>query len=170
MKKSIVSLIVLLVLASTTLVNGQSYRINKLKYDHRDYIPENSDAYNPVVSGLCSVLVPGLGQMISGEVGRGAAFLGGSIGCGVLYGVGYAQLINGNSAGVGTMLLGMGAMFGVSIWSIVDAVKVAKVNNMYIRDLRNTSSLELEFSPYVSQVNINNQIVSPIGLTMRVIF
>lgn len=162
-------------------MNSQSYKLNKYKFDSHLYVPEFGDAYNPTVSGLCSFFVPGLGQMICGETGRGVAFLGGYIGCFVVAEAGAIQITsnlgyngygyNGNpNAGVGTMLLGLGGMAFVGIWSIVDAVKVAKVNNMYYRSLRNTSSLKLEMSPYTEKLSINNQVVTPVGLSMRVKF
>lgn len=114
--------------------------------------------------------------MISGEAGRGIAFLGGYIGCAVVYGIGSAQTLysysgyGNGSGGLGMMLLGAGGMLGIGIWSIVDAVRVAKVNNLYIRDYRKKTSFNIELSPYISQVNINNQIVSPIGMSMKVKF
>lgn len=175
MRKIILLLLVLIGLFSAK-INAQNYAINKLNYDHRTYIPEYTDPYNPAISGVCSFLIPGLGQMISGEAGRGIAFLGGYIGCAVVYGIGSAQTLysysgyGNGSGGLGMMLLGAGGMLGIGIWSIVDAVRVAKVNNLYIRDYRKKTSFNIELSPYISQVNINNQIVSPIGMSMRVKF
>jgi hypothetical protein len=66
--------------------------------------------------------------------------------------------------------MGIGGMAAIEIWSIFDAVKVAKVNNMYIRSLRRTSTLKLEISPYVDYISISNQVSNPIGMTMRVKF
>jgi len=63
-----------------------------------------------------------------------------------------------------------GGMVFVGIWSIVDAIKVAKVNNMYFRSLRQTSSIKLNLSPYVDHISINNQVTTPVGMTMRVTF
>ena len=120
--------------------------------------------------------------MVSGEVGRGLGFLGGYAGCGVIYVVGVAQYYssilqystenNQNIApkGIGTMLLGLGGMAAVSIWSIVDAVKVAKVNNMYIQDVRKKSAVSMQFAPYVEPITINNEVSFPVGLSMRVSF
>ncbi len=163
-------------------VGAQHYSINKLKYDYHQYLPEFDDPYNPAISGVYSFFVPGLGQMYSGEIGRGFAFLGGYTGCAILFEVGAAQIYsnNGNygysnnygnsNSGVGTMLLGLGGMVVIEIWSIVDAIHVAKVNNMYIRDLRRTSSVNFEISPYVEHLSINNQTTTPVGMTMRLKF
>jgi len=183
MKKSIFLLFILLVFVVN--VSAQRYSINKLNFDSHQYIPEYGDIYNPGLSGVCSFLVPGLGQMLCGEPGRGLAFFGGYLGCAVVFEVGVAQLYtNGNlysnsdyygnsgssNKGVGTMLIGLGGMAFVSIWSIVDAIKVAKVNDMYYRSLRPTSSIKINMSPYVDHISINNQVTTPVGMTMRVTF
>ena len=177
MKKTIFVSVILVAFVAN--ISAQRYSMNKYKYDYRMYIPEIGDPYNPGVSAICSLFLPGLGQMISGETGRGFAFLGGFFGCMLVTEVGFIQLssnsgyygYSGNSTkGLGTLLLGMGGMTAVSIWSIVDAIHVAKVNNMYIQNLRKTSSLKLEMSPYTEKLSINNQVVTPVGLSMRVKF
>ena len=179
MKKALFIYVILL--AFTFNVKAQRYSINKDKFDSHQYIPEYDDPYNPGLSGVCSFFVPGLGQMLCGETGRGLAFLGGYAGCAVLFEAGAVQFTSNNfgnienpgysgSSGVGVMLLGLGGMAAIEIWSIFDAVKVAKVNNMYIRSLRRTSSLKLEMSPYVDHLSITNQVSNPIGMTMRVKF
>lgn len=170
-----------ILLAFAVNVNAQRYSLNKDKFDSHQYIPEYGDPYNPALSGVCSLFVPGLGQMLSGETGRGLAFMGGYIGCAVLVEAGAVQFTSNNfrylgnsgysgNSGVGVMLIGLGGMAAIEIWSIFDAVKVAKVNNMYIRSLRRTSSLNLEISPYVDHISITNQVSNPIGMTMRVKF
>ena len=179
MKKTVLISIIICGLFAANL-NAQSYSINRLKYDSHLYMPETGDPYSPALSGVCSFIMPGLGQMISGETGRGLAFLGGTTG-GLLVGcVGYGLTINSiyssgssnNSIGpaIGLMLVGFSAMTVVYIWSIVDAVNVAKVNNMYFQNLRKTSSLKMELAPYVTQISINNQLTTPVGMTMRVTF
>jgi TM2 domain-containing membrane protein YozV len=181
MKKTIFLSIILV--AMLVNLSAQSYSINKLKYDYHQYVPEYGDYYNPGISGVCSFIVPGLGQMLCGETGRGLAFFGGYTGCAILFGVGASQAVsnswyyvyigynsNNTNAGVGISLLGLGGMAIVSIWSIIDAVHVAKVNNMYIRSLRRSSSIKVEMSPYVEQLSINNQVTTPVGMTMRVKF
>ena len=49
-------------------------------------------------------------------------------------------------------------------------INVAKVNDMYIRSLRNTSALKIEMSPYVDHISIHNQTSTPLGMTMRIKF
>jgi hypothetical protein len=177
MKKIILLSIIMVGLVATNL-NAQRYSINKFKYDSRLYVPEFGDPYNPGLSGVCSFFVPGLGQMLSGEVGRGFAFLGGSAACGLVGTVGslvtflnmYTGDISNARVGSAMMVVGFTGMAAIDIWSIVDAVNVAKVNNMYIRNLRKTSSVNFEMAPYVTQLSINNQLITPVGMTMRVKF
>lgn len=176
-------LFVLLLAVFTTSMKAQRYSDLKLKYDYHQYVPQIGDPYNPTVSGLCSFIIPGLGQVVCGETGRGLGFFGGYVGCSIIYMVGAAQFsyaINNYSlnygsgvpptTGVGTMLLGLAGMAVVDIWSIVDANHVAKVKNLYLRDIKKTSGLSFEVAPYVAQYNINNQIVTPVGMTMRMKF
>jgi len=54
--------------------HAQTYKINKQKYDYKMYMPQPGDPNNPAVMGLASFFIPGLGQMLSGETGRGLAF------------------------------------------------------------------------------------------------
>jgi len=161
-----------------TTMNAQNYSQNKLKYNYQQYVPQYDDVYNPAACGVFSFLVPGLGQMQCNETGRGFTFLGVYAGCEVITFIGYNSILssyyNGNISGGGTgasmAILGLIGMATVNIWSIVDAVHVAQVNNMYLRDRKKTSGLNLEVAPYVAQYNINNQIVTPVGMTMRVKF
>ena len=176
MKLPFLFLITILFISSISL-NAQKYEINKQKYDYHQYVPEIGDPNNPAICGLASFFVPGLGQMISGETGRGLAFLGGTAASYIVYGIGAYQAIssadNGDirPKGLGTMFLGIGGVLVINICSIIDAIKVAKVNNMYIQDLRKkTSSLSFNVEPYVTQLTINNQEVTPIGLTLKVGF
>lgn len=169
MKKLIFALLCT-VFVFSTITKAQNYTINKLNYDHRMYAPQMGDYYNPGLCGVASFLVPGLGQIVAGETGRGLAFMGGYVGGAVLYGAGYVRLLTLQSQGFGTMLLGFGAMVGVSIWSITDAVKVAKVNNLYLRDKNKLSTIDVQFAPYVSAVSTANPAQSSAGMSLRVRF
>ena len=158
-------------------INAQNYRVNKHIYDYRMYIPEFGDAYNPTVAGVTSFFIPGLGQMLSGEIGRGIGFLGGSVASTLVTTVGwnvmntglYRENLSAASMGLALTLVGAAGMLGVTIASTVDAVKVAKVNNLYIRDYRKSKAL-LEFAPYIGQFNAGNQIVRPVGMSMCISF
>ncbi|MGD0340699.1 MAG: hypothetical protein ABSA76_03190, partial [Bacteroidales bacterium] len=75
MKRSVGLLIIALSLGA--ICNAQ-YRINHNKYQARNYHHQHGDPYSPVVAGIASGIIPGLGQMILHEVGRGFIFLGGT--------------------------------------------------------------------------------------------
>lgn len=164
---------------------AQRYSENKLFYDPRQYRREYDDPFNPVLAGVSSYFLPGLGQMISGETARGFAFLGGTYGCYILAGVGMAmagtfdyydyyngQQYSDSRATSGAILGIIGILGGMSlhIYSIVDAVQVAKVNNMYFQDMReNYYSLELK--PFVGTPNRFSPIKDqPLGLTLSLSF
>lgn len=162
---------------------GMMYKELKEKYDYNLYTPHYSDPHNLFAAGLCSFFIPGLGQMISGEVGRGFSFLAGSAGCALIYGIGGAMVlgsmdpysgdINTSAMGIGTVLAigGLIGLITVDIYSIVDAVRVAKVKNMYMRDLQNLSSFELKLSPYIQPASIQNFNTSAsVGLTLKARF
>lgn len=176
MKTHVFVLLGLLLLCST--LNAQ-YAVNKTKYDYRTYVYKLGDPYNPSVAGLTSFLIPGLGQMISGEGGRGVAFLAGEVGCIVIYYVGCVQAINAleddiwgdeyQGEGLGLMVVGLLGTLAVDIWSIVDAVRVAKVNNLAWRD-QNATGFNIQIQPYINTEHIESACNTQIGLTMKLNF
>lgn len=85
--KKLTALIIALVVVAQFGLQAQTYKQNKQVYNPREYIKQPTDPNNPAVAGLVSFFIPGLGQMISGETGRGLGFLGGSVGCAILTGV-----------------------------------------------------------------------------------
>ncbi len=161
------------VLFFSTLTNAQ-YRINKTRYDYRAYSYQVDDPYNPAIAGVLSFLIPGLGQMVSGEFGRGAAFLAGEIGFGVICMVGVVSFASDlgvgliGERGIALMWIGLAGMLTVDIWSVVDAVRVARVNNLAFRD-KSKTSLNLHISPYFSASYYSNG--KPVtGLSMKFSF
>jgi len=165
---------------------GQKYKQNKLQYNPAIYIPQPGDPYNPSVSGVASFFIPGLGQMLSGEVGRGLGFLGGFTGSYIVcltglviaqgdYGYDYSSeyyhSYNRNNAelGFGLFIVGGVAMLGTYIWSIFDAVKVAKVNNMYMQDLRK-NQVSIQLKPYMETKKYPGITDRPVGMTLQINF
>jgi len=169
MKKLVFLLVALIFVSYST--NAQ-YKINKTHYDYHSYSYQVGDPYNTGVAGLCSFLIPGLGQMLSGETGRGFAFLGADLGFSALYIVGVVNSANDismngdGSSGAGLMVAGGIGMLVVDIWAIVDAVRVAKVNNLAFRD-KNKTSFNLKIQPIIFQTN-NSKTAS--GLSIKVTF
>ena len=180
MKKIVFLFMFLLVLV--TKVDAQCYAINKVMYDPHQYIHKPGDPYSPTASGICSFLIPGLGQMISGETVRGLYFLGGYIGCLTISFTGGLLMLESVLEGMegydsqktidlGIILFycGMAGMATVNILSIIDAIKVAKVNNMFFQDHRG-SMYSLELKPYIEPISINNRLTVPVGLSLSVSF
>lgn len=180
MKKAILLITLCLTVFST--MNAQSFSEKAAMYDTHQYVSGFSDPYDPALAGIASFFIPGLGQMICDEAPRGLAFLGGSIGCFALTCYGYVELFSStveemmegdsfiNLKGGGKVALGTAGMLGIGIWSIFDAIHVAKVNNMYFQDNRKTGSVNFEIAPYVEPISLCNQVTVPVGLTLKATF
>lgn len=117
-------------------------------YNAKDYDFREDDPYYPFLSGAASFFFPGLGQCACGEFSRGLGFFLGTeaMTAGTLlsliytpgfgnYYVDEQTVVRDPSAGDhirnASMLAGLCAMY---IWNIADAVKVAKIKNLYVRD------------------------------------
>lgn len=154
---------------ATGIVPGMKYKDLKKIYDYRDYIPGLIETYSPAWSGVASWVIPGLGQMISGSVGRGFAYLGGYAGC-YLFTMFGAALSDDTAFGGFMALAGCAGMLAVDICSIVDAVRMAKVKNMYMNDLRRKYSFELNLYPSVNYVQTGSSLQPAAGLTLALKF
>lgn len=151
-------------------VSNAQYKVLKHQYDYKKYVYQQGDPYNPSMAGVASFFVPGLGQMLSDEVNRGLAFLGGTAGFFTIYYGGIYVLSTGsnNQSGVGVAMVASGLLgaLTVNIWAIVDAVHVAKVRNMAFRD-RNKSASRFGISPYFGRLStINEKRFLSNGVTM----
>lgn len=163
-------------------VQAQSYKLNKEVYNPREYFPQPGDPNNPMLAGLGSLFIPGLGQVLCGETGRGLAFFGGSMAFMGVSIVGMVQNMdatlsssyssnNVETKGLGLMFAGFLGYMVVDVWSIFDAVNVAKVNNMYFQDMRgNLSSVKIELNPFVDTKNYLGQTNTSAGLSLKVTF
>jgi hypothetical protein len=146
------------------LVPGMKYKVLKNIYDYKDYEPSIYDSRSPGGMGVASFFIPGLGQMISGEIGRGLAWVGGHLGAYVVTGIGASMMNSADyydaedleKTGTILFLAGFASMLTLDICSIVDAVRVAKVRNMYERDLYK-KMYSLDLHPSV------NHILTPTG-------
>ena len=94
--KSINAILIICLITFATLSHGQ-YKINKTKYNAQMYSPHIGDPFNPVVAGITSYLIPGLGQVYSGETRRGLTFLGGAMGCLLVFVKGVDSAIQENT-------------------------------------------------------------------------
>jgi hypothetical protein len=89
MKTILLSIILLILIPA--FVNAQ-YKINKTNYSYSNWPFEEGDPYNPTTCGVLSFFIPGVGQMVAKETGRGFAFLGGYIGCHALSVAGFVTM------------------------------------------------------------------------------
>lgn len=163
---------------------GMKYKELKDIYSYSDWESGHGSRYSPALMGVCSWLIPGLGQMITGEVGRGFAWLGGAVGCTVLMGIGsgvsasaYYYDVDENYyvdtskvlTGSLIVLASSLALLTVDICAIVDACRVAKVRNMYEQDLR-AMKYSLELRPSVDYITMPGGIQPTAGLTLAMKF
>lgn len=153
------------------LVPGMKYDELREYYDYRDYSAFSGyEQYPPVIMGLCSFVIPGLGQMIAGEVGRGFRYLGGYLGCYAVLGGSLLAILFNPAQGTMMALASCAALVAVDVCAIVDAVRVAKVKNMYCSDLERMS-VSLDLTPYVDVANTGFAMAQPVaGLSLRLSF
>ncbi len=170
-------------------VPNLKYKELKTMYNYQDYTPMAYDRYSPGWLGFASFAVPGLGQMICDEVGRGFAWFGASAGCAMISGIGLGLIGDGlttyhddygdtridentGALVVGRVLTCIGglASLAVEIAAIVDAVRVAKVKNMYDQDMRNNYSLDVNIYPSFNYTHTANGIQPTAGLTLAMRF
>ena len=162
-------------IAKVELASNTLYRVNKSKYKNRVYSRQAGDPYSPTDAGIHSFLIPGFGQMTSGEVGRGIAFLGSYIACAGIIAIGYESAGNygfhgSSKGGIAAVLVGVWGMLTTHLCSIVDAVHVAKVNNLAFRDRAKTLS-DFKIQPFIfpmNNINIENKV--SVGMTIKVTF
>ena len=186
MKRIILILVVALlpIAANAQYIGGAKYGDIKKIYNYKDYMPSQVDPYSPSWSSAFSFFVPGVGQILSGEVWRGVAFLGGAAIVSTVFNDAYSDLgkclaVNADQTKVYWtdkaqgqknvwILLGCTAVdLGIAIWSSIDANHIAKVKNMYYQDVMGrTSSVEMNFAPTVA-FTPTGQPAAGMGLTIN---
>jgi len=153
MKKSIFLLLGIFLMFP--LLGQKPTMIEKMKmYNYKAYSWQQGDRYNPGIAGVLSLLIPGLGQITSGEAGRGFAFLVPSVVAEVVFYESerkfYEESVISKKKEYASQVIISGiAVIGLSIWSAIDAVHVAKVNNMYFRD-KSKNNISLKIKPYTN--------------------
>jgi hypothetical protein len=162
MKKAV--LLLLSAILISVSVNAQ-YKINKHKYDFHTYKYQAGDKYSLSVAGVTSYFIPGLGQTISGETLRGFTFFGLFVGSIAVLFVGEGQ---GDKGVVLSTLGGIGCSI-VPIWSVIDAVRVAKVNNLALRDKSKPLST-VQVQPSINANFYSHTSLFQPGMTFRISF
>jgi hypothetical protein len=157
---------IILTLACLIFINAATnaqYKINKTKYNYRTFKYQTGDPYSPAVAGIASFLIPGVGQMVSGETRRGAVFFGGFAGFLTLIIIGTTTADIDKA--IPRVLIGFSGIVVLDVISSIDAVHVAKVNNLVFRERKKISQFQI--SPYIGSF-VAEKI--PVGLAFRVRF
>ena len=156
------------------IVPNMKYKQLKELYNPKEYVSTIGDRYSPGWSGVASFFIPGLGQMICGEAGRGLAFLGGTIGLsiagGVIVGSTYDEWGDPTDGTAIASLITYAGIIAFDVWAIVDGVRVAKVKNMYNQDLRKLSSVDIDLYPSLNYVKTGNGLQPTAGFTLAMKF
>ena len=195
--KRIVFILAIFVMTATSIsaqvIPGMKYSELKDIYSPRSYVRTSADPYSPFWSGVASFAVPGLGQLICKETGRGIAVFAGDVAFGVAGGYCIDKFLdycekdaNGNykkDADGGLVVTDekaakkWGAAFlGVAagnlcywVWNICDARKVAKVKNMYYQDLQK-HAFEFDMYPTFDYAMTSNGMKPVTGMTLSLQF
>ena len=185
MKRIILILVVALlpIAANAQYIGGAKYKDIKNTYNYKEYMPSQADPYSPGWSSAFSFFVPGVGQVLSGEVWRGLAFFGGAAVCSSLIEDSFTELgkqlaididnntmhwIDKEKGQMNVWTIGVATVvdLGLAIWSSIDASRIAKVKNMYYQDVMGRrASVEMNFAPTVA-FTPTGQPTAGMGLTL----
>ena len=155
------------------IVEGMKYSEYRKFYDTRNYRSQPTDPYSRGWAGVASAIIPGLGQGVAGEWGRGALFFLGNLGMNLLSYTQRSVDSYGNYTYTDLYWVIFAAGLAFNIWSVCDAVHVAIVKNMYYQDLMSmrTTQLEYSISPFVSVTpNTGDGCHSLAGLSLSLSF
>jgi len=162
-----------LILVSFSL-HGQ-YRELKSRYEFqvKTYSFQKGDPYNPSSSGVASFFIPGLGQMMSGETGRGLCFLGGFTAVLVTcFAISFSYMNKHEYESAPSAYYALAGIIGalsIDLWSVSDAVKVAKIKNLDLRDRKKTS-IDLTIKPFLNP-SYNTLAHKPaLGISLNIAF
>ncbi len=142
---------------------GMKYRELKEYYSYKDYEKMPDQYRSPAGVGVASYLIPGLGQMICGEGWRGTAFLGGWLACHFVTLTGIAELSDA------IYWSGIAGAQALRIISCIGATRIAKVKNMYKRDLGGYA-LEVDLYPSMNYIKTTEGILPATGFTLALKF
>ena len=92
-----------------------------------------SQSKSPMIAGILSGILPGLGQFYCRQWGKGAGFLVGAIALDAGFGVSSGMLELLQSFGspipsdmLGKLLIGSLLFLAIAVWSVLDAVRTAR--------------------------------------------
>lgn len=147
---------------------GMRYREYAPYYNHKHYVKQLGDPYSPVWCGIASAIIPGLGECIAGEWALGLGTVAANMG---LWLAMNSSFNNGNTT-LGYIFYG--CRLGLDIYSIFDAVIVAKIKNMYWQDINTQRySFNLDVEPLLTcapAAGTANNMQPVAGLSVRLSF
>lgn len=156
----------------TSIVPFMNYRQLKYIYDFREYERSYMDRFSPGWIGFASFMLPGLGEFICDEWGRGLGKLAGAAACaatGAYFTV--SSYVDDNwQTDIAFAVIFYAAALGIDIWSIVDSIRIAKVRNMYENDMREKYAFDLSIFPSMDYIHFGNSIQTTAGLTLALRF
>lgn len=160
---------------SVGVTEGMRFEEYKNLYDYHDYTPQISDVYNPTVAGIASFFIPGLGHIICNEWKTGIGYLAVDIvGTALNSALLLPHLYQHNSlsfAEILAMAFITAGTIGSDISSIVNAVRIAKIKNLYYRDLiHREADLHLTVSPSVTYLETPGSSSPTLGLSINFSF
>lgn len=153
------------------------YRQYRHYYRAKDYVKDFDDKYSPAGLGVASFFIPGLGQGIADKWGAAAGFFFSDIvlTTGFVLSFEYTfDRYNRLTDVDATYLTGIaiGDQLLLKTWSVVDAVRTAKIKNLYIRDMRKLhSGLDIDMAPYFTYAPSSATPYQPVaGLSLKMTF
>ena len=176
--------LVLILIAVVTLAEVASaqtaspqYIIDQRKYDHRTWTYQEGDPYDPYNCAVLSFIIPGVGQTVTHEFGRGLHFFIGELAGTVLFIVAIDKVrppvddvaTEDHWMGITPVIVGLTGMLVFRFWSAFDAAQVAKVKNLAWQD-RNNTGLHLNLEPYVHPIQTYQSSGTQVGLSLKFSF
>lgn len=136
----------------------------KKMYSTKQYYKSKDNPHSPLWCGVGSLLIPGLGQACCGEWTRALCFFVGNYACNRII---KSASDNGNDNLASDAAL---AQLVIDVWAIVDAVKVAKIYDVYFQDLKSFASIDVNLYPNLACVPTSNGLSAAPGLTLSISF
>lgn len=153
--------------------NYPNYESLRMRYSTKGYVAMPGDRHNVVASGVASAFLPGLGECLNGEWGRGMGKFGIGLVCVGGASASMAFLFQDSSTmaiigSVGLIIFGS-ATIALDVWSVIDAVRIAKVKNLYERDCRKASA-DVRVLPKFDVLTLGDGARTTAGLSLVVNF
>ena len=152
-------------IATLKTFDKNSYKYLKMKYSKQLYSPINTDKYSLAGAGFLA-LIPSFGHFYTGEPLRGLAFIGGMGGSFITMVLGFSAAWDGNDIGVPFFFIGSLGVVVFYIWNIIDAVQVAKVKNLAIRN----NDISLKVLPNFEFSSVAHQPINNFGVRLLLTF